>query len=84
MPFEPSISPEAGIGACFDDLHLTVSIRSFRAEKVSAFVKALLASFVGRYPSDHAQPGRRQSLGAGAEARPSDAACWLRSFGDSA
>lgn len=26
----------------FDDLHLTVSMRSFRAEKVSAFVKALL------------------------------------------
>ncbi len=26
----------------FDDLHLTVSLRSFRAEKVSAFVKALL------------------------------------------
>jgi hypothetical protein len=45
----------------FDDLHLTVSLRSFRAEKVSAFVKALLdceeaeakrllASFVDRYP----------------------------------
>jgi hypothetical protein len=45
----------------FDDLHLTVSIRSFRAEKVSAFVKALLdceeaearrllASFADRYP----------------------------------
>ena len=45
----------------FDDLHLTVSIRSFRAEKVSAFVKALLDceeaeakqlhdSFAGRYP----------------------------------
>ncbi len=28
----------------FDDLHLTVSIRSFRAENVSAFVKALLDS----------------------------------------
>src|SRR5690606_9251143 len=26
----------------FDDLHLAVSMRSFRAEKVSAFVKALL------------------------------------------
>jgi hypothetical protein len=45
----------------FEDLHLTVSIRSFRAEKVSAFVKALLdgeetvakqllASFIDRYP----------------------------------
>ena len=45
----------------FDDLHLTVSIRSFRAEKVSAFVKALLdcedaeakrllATFRSRYP----------------------------------
>jgi hypothetical protein len=45
----------------FDDLHLTVSIRSFRAEKVSAFVKALLdceeaearrllATFASRYP----------------------------------
>jgi hypothetical protein len=45
----------------FDDLHLTVSIRSFRAEKVSAFVKALLdcdevearlqlATFANRYP----------------------------------
>jgi hypothetical protein len=45
----------------FDDLHLTVSIRSFRAEKVSAFVKALLdceeteakrllATFIDRYP----------------------------------
>lgn len=45
----------------FDDLHLAVSIRSFRAEKVSAFVKALLdceqqearqqlASFQGAYP----------------------------------
>jgi hypothetical protein len=45
----------------FDDLHLNVSIRSFRAEEVSAFVKALLDSeeaeakrllggFVDRYP----------------------------------
>src|SRR5690606_34118170 len=45
----------------FDDLHLTVSLRSFRAEKVSAFVKALLdcdrntaarelAQFRDRYP----------------------------------
>ncbi len=45
----------------FDDLHLNVSIRSFRAEKVSAFVKALLdceveeaqrllATFRDRYP----------------------------------
>ncbi len=45
----------------FDDLHLTVSIRSFRAEKASAFVKALLdceeaeakrllVSFSDRYP----------------------------------
>lgn len=45
----------------FDDLHLTVSIRSFRAEKVSAFVRALLdcdqeeakrllATFRDRYP----------------------------------
>jgi hypothetical protein len=45
----------------FDDLHLTVSMRSFRAEKVSAFVKALLdcdeeqasqylASFRDQYP----------------------------------
>ena len=45
----------------FDDLHLNVSIRSFRAEKVSAFVKALLdceeaeatnllATFNDRYP----------------------------------
>lgn len=44
-----------------DDLHLTVSMRSFRAEKVSAFVKALLdcdvsaarmylETFRGRYP----------------------------------
>jgi len=44
-----------------DDLHLTVSMRSFRAEKVSAFVKALLdcneeaarqylTSFRDRYP----------------------------------
>lgn len=45
----------------FSDLHLTVSMRSFRAEKVSAFVKALLdceeadarrylESFLERYP----------------------------------
>lgn len=45
----------------FDDLHLATSIRSFRAEKVSAFVKALLdceidaaasllSSFESRYP----------------------------------
>lgn len=45
----------------FEDLHLSVSIRSFRAEKVSAFVKALLdcereetkrhlTSFLDRYP----------------------------------
>lgn len=45
----------------FDDLHLTVPIRSFRAEKVSVFVKALLdceeaearrllATFASRYP----------------------------------
>ena len=45
----------------FDDLHLTVSIRSFRAEKMSAFVKALLDceeaeakrlldTFASRYP----------------------------------
>lgn len=45
----------------FSDLHLTVSLRSFRAEKVSSFVKALLdcnhesaarelASFRDRYP----------------------------------
>jgi hypothetical protein len=45
----------------FPDLHLTVSLRSFRAEKVSAFVKALLdcdrdaanlelSSFRDRYP----------------------------------
>ncbi len=45
----------------FDDLHLTTSIRSFRAEKVSAFVKALLdceaktaenllSSFKSQYP----------------------------------
>lgn len=45
----------------FDDLHLTVSLRSFRADKVSSFVKALLdldrtsargtfAAFRERYP----------------------------------
>lgn len=45
----------------FDDLHLTVSMRSFRAESVSAFVKALLdfdasgarshlSTFQDRYP----------------------------------
>lgn len=32
----------------FDDLHLAVSMRSFRAEKVSAFVKALLDCDVDR------------------------------------
>jgi hypothetical protein len=59
---EPLSSAQAGTRtALFTDLHLTVSLRSFRADKVSSFVKALLdldhtaardtfATFRERYP----------------------------------
>jgi hypothetical protein len=47
----------------FDDQHLTVSIRAFRAEKVSAFVKAPCEATATLYPIASGVPQIDKAIG---------------------